>query len=370
MLTKHRSLSTYRKLIAATIFACALLGAATLFSPGVGQVSAQESRFPLDSVVATTTGLNLRDQPAITGAAVATLPVNARATVIGGPFNDSWYWLNFNGVTGYANGKYLALVDENYTPVPEVTASASVSPTAQGSPAASPSVTAAPGTTPQADTTATPTIPVPTTKGDYTGLWLGEMSQGGNVRSGPGLDKPVMKGWWTGRRVLLYEAAQDSKGGVWYRVSEAPEAPMWVHSSLIRKVAPVKFENARWPGKWVNVNLSQQVITAYEGGKPVMVSLTSTGTSKHPTNVGVQKIYWRLPKQTMEGGNLASGDYYKLKDVPYPQYFNSTGEALHGTYWHDNFGRPMSHGCVNLSIPISGWFYGWAGIGTVVYVHN
>ena len=170
--------------------------------------------------------------------------------------------------------------------------------------------------------------------------------------------------------MLLYQAVADAKGGVWYRVSEPPEQPMYVHSSLIRRVAAVKFETARFKGKWVNVNLSQQVVTAYEDAKPVMVTLASTGKAKTPTDLGTWKIYWRLPKQTMEGGNLASGDYYKLKDVPYPQYFNTTGESLHGTYWHDNFGKPMSHGCVNLSIPISGWFYNWASIGTIVYVHN
>ena len=53
----------------------------------------------------------------------------------------------------------------------------------------------------------------------------------------------------------------------------------------------------------------------------------------------------------MQGGNKASGDYYNLKDVPYPQYFNMTGESLHGTYWHDDFGHPHSHGCVNLEHP-------------------
>jgi hypothetical protein len=218
--------------------------------------------------------------------------------------------------------------------------------------------------------TPTPDYTVPTVPGDYTGLWLGEMAVAGNVRSGPGLDKPIMKGWWAGRRVLLYESATDAKGGIWYRVSDPPEDPMWVHSSLIRRVAPVLFEPARFRGHWVNVNLTQQVVTAYENGVPVKVTLASTGKAKTPTEIGTWKIYWRLPKQTMEGGNLASGDYYKLKDVPFPQYFHLSGESLHGTFWHDNFGRPMSHGCVNLSTPIAGWFYGWANIGTVVYVHN
>jgi hypothetical protein len=351
----------YKAILLAT-FTCTLLLAAGLLGPGVGRASAQEARFPLNSVVATTTGLNLRSQPDVSGGTVVAMPVNARATIVGGPFNELWYWLDYNGARGYASRKYLVLVDDKYTPVSTETPAASA--TAQASPSAT-----GQGQTPQPNGSATPDIPTPPTKGDYTGLWLGELSQAGKVRSGPGLDKPGVKNWWVGRRVLLYETAQDSKGGWWYRVSEPPEAPMWVHSSLVRKVAAVKFEGAKFPGRWVNVNLTQQIVTAYDGGKPVMVTLASTGKKKHETNVGIQKIYWRLPKQTMEGGNLASGDYYKLKDVPFPQYFNPTGEALHGTFWHDNFGRPMSHGCVNMSTPIAGWFYGWANIGTVVYVH-
>jgi len=145
---------------------------------------------------------------------------------------------------------------------------------------------------------------------------------------------------------------------------------MWVHSSLIRPVAPVEFQPAKFRGKWVDVNISQQITTAYENGKPVKVTLCSTGKGVNETNLGVWKIYWRLTKQDMQGGNKASGDYYNLKDVPYPQYFNMTGESLHGTYWHDDFGHPHSHGCVNLSIPMAQWFYGWDTIGTIVYVHN
>ena len=209
-----------------------------------------------------------------------------------------------------------------------------------------------------------------TTQGAYAGLWIGEMSNGGNVRTGAGIDRPRLKSWGAGRRVLLYQAVKDSKGGTWYRVSEPPEPPMYVHSSLIRRVAAVKFETARFRGRWVNINVTQQVVTAYEGGVPVKVTLASTGTAKNPSELGIWKIYYRLPKQDMDGGSLAAGDYYNLKDVPYVQYFHNSGEGLHGTYWHDNFGRPMSRGCINLSIPMSEWFYGWANIGTNVYVHK
>ena len=208
-----------------------------------------------------------------------------------------------------------------------------------------------------------------TAPGSYGGLWIGEMSGGGNVRSGPSMASPRLKSWGAGRRVLLYQGVTDASGGLWYRVSEAPEQPMYVHSSLVRRVAAVKFEAGKFRGKWVNINLTQQVVTAYDGGTPLRVTLASTGTKKHPTEVGVWKIFYKLPKQDMDGGSLAAGDYYNLKDVPYPQYFHKSGEGLHGTYWHDDFGRPHSHGCVNLSTPMASWFYGWAPIGTTVWSH-
>lgn len=317
---------------------------------GASSAEAQGQRLALSSVAATNASTPLREQPAADGAVITTLPVNARSIVMGGPFNDNWYWLDYNGTRGYTQGRFLVTVDDKWTPVPVTTPAASA--------------TAAP------QATATPDSSVPSTVGTYSDLWLAEMATGGNVRVGPGLDQKIMKGWWAGRRLILYQAVNDSKGDLWYRVSDPPEAPMYVHSSLVRKVAPVIYEGARYKGRWININISQQIVTAYEDGRPVKVTLTSTGTAKNPTELGVWKIYYRLPKQDMKGGSLASEDYYFLKDVPYPQYFHNSGEGLHGTYWHDDFGRPRSHGCVNLSTPMSEWFYGWAKIGTVVYVHK
>jgi lipoprotein-anchoring transpeptidase ErfK/SrfK len=64
-----------------------------------------------------------------------------------------------------------------------------------------------------------------------------------------------------------------------------------------------------------------------------------------------------------------TGPGYYLPNVPYTMYFYG-GYGLHGTYWHNNFGTPMSHGCVNLSTADSGWLFDWASVGTVVNVHN
>ena len=114
--------------------------------------------------------------------------------------------------------------------------------------------------------------------------------------------------------------------------------------------------------RWIDVDLSRQVLTAYEGQTPVRSTPVSTGLPNTPTPVGQYKIYIKLRYDDMSGP-----DYY-LRDVPYTMYFYR-GYGIHGTYWHSNFGTPMSHGCVNLATPDAEWFYNWAPIGTLVVSH-
>jgi lipoprotein-anchoring transpeptidase ErfK/SrfK len=114
--------------------------------------------------------------------------------------------------------------------------------------------------------------------------------------------------------------------------------------------------------RWIDVNLSQQRVYAYEGSVVVNSFLVSTGTWQHPTVTGQYHIYIKLLYANM------SGPGYYLPNVPYTMYYYK-GYGLHGTYWHHNFGTPMSHGCVNLSIPDAEWLFDWASVGTLVNVH-
>jgi lipoprotein-anchoring transpeptidase ErfK/SrfK len=118
--------------------------------------------------------------------------------------------------------------------------------------------------------------------------------------------------------------------------------------------------------RWVDVNLSTQTLIAFEGDTPVLSSLISSGTSLHPTVTGQYRTYTKYESQTMNG-YLLGYDYY-LEGVPYVMYFYRD-YAIHGTYWHNNFGTPMSHGCVNMNTADAGWLYNWAPLGTVVNVH-
>jgi lipoprotein-anchoring transpeptidase ErfK/SrfK len=121
------------------------------------------------------------------------------------------------------------------------------------------------------------------------------------------------------------------------------------------------------PGeRWIDVNLTQQRLVAYEGDTPVFDTLVSSGTWNHPTVTGQFRVWLRFTSQTMDGRRL--GYNYYLENVPYVMYFYQD-YALHGTFWHNNFGTPMSHGCVNLPTPAAEWIFNWSTIGTLVYVH-
>ena len=118
--------------------------------------------------------------------------------------------------------------------------------------------------------------------------------------------------------------------------------------------------------RWIDVNLTTQRLVAYEGDIPVYESAISSGTASHPTVTGQFAVWLRYEAQTMDGRRLGY-DYY-LPNVPYVMYFYRD-YALHGTYWHNNFGTPMSHGCVNLPTPAAEWLFHWSSYGTVVNVH-
>lgn len=114
--------------------------------------------------------------------------------------------------------------------------------------------------------------------------------------------------------------------------------------------------------RWIDVDLTNQRVYAYEGDAVINSFLVSTGTWLTPTVTGQYKVYVKYRSAPM------SGPGYYLPNVPYIMYFYK-GYGLHGTYWHNNFGTPMSHGCVNLRTDEAAWLYDWASVGTLVNVH-
>jgi lipoprotein-anchoring transpeptidase ErfK/SrfK len=115
--------------------------------------------------------------------------------------------------------------------------------------------------------------------------------------------------------------------------------------------------------RWIDVNLTEQSLTAYEGSVPVHTTLVSTGLPNTPTPVGQFRIWIKLRYDDMAGPG------YYIEDVPYVMYFHG-GYGLHGVTWHGNFGHPMSHGCVNLPTSEAEWLFDWAEVGTLVNIHD
>jgi lipoprotein-anchoring transpeptidase ErfK/SrfK len=114
--------------------------------------------------------------------------------------------------------------------------------------------------------------------------------------------------------------------------------------------------------KHIYVDLTNQILYAYQGQNLFMQAYVSTG-KWHPTPTGDFKIWVKLRATRMTGGEGA--DFYDLPNVPYVMFFSndnvpaSSGFSLHGAYWHDNFGHPMSHGCVNMRIVDVQKLYDW-----------
>lgn len=184
------------------------------------------------------------------------------------------------------------------------------------------------------------------------------------VRAQPGVsdDNPEV-GTVVHNQVLNILETRVVAGQRWYRIGQ----DRWVYGPNVG-VARFKARPSaiRADERWVGVCLREQTAVAYEGDKPVYAALVATGLAGTPTVQGIFRTWWRLVSRKMAGGN------YYLEEVPWTCYFYS-GYALHAAYWHDAFGRPRSHGCVNLSPYDAWWIFKWSEAGgpnsPAVYVY-
>jgi len=191
------------------------------------------------------------------------------------------------------------------------------------------------------------------------------------------------------RSVVSVTGKQRIQKGRFY---DEVEGGGWVADDEVSRVEIAK----KMPGwanegeKWLDINVTRQVLVAYEGTMPVYATLVSTGEAglddpakTKATKRGIFRIHTKYVTATMD--SRVVGEEFELRDVPYVQYFTE-GYALHAAYWHDGFGQPKSHGCINLApedarrlffwtgpaVP-AGWHGASAGTngksGTVVFVH-
>jgi len=127
--------------------------------------------------------------------------------------------------------------------------------------------------------------------------------------------------------------------------------------------------------KKIEVDLSKQKLYGYENGQKIFEFLISSGTwNRTPT--GTFKIWAKVKSQKMSGGSKELGTYFYLPNVPYIMFFyndqtpKQMGYGIHGTYWHNQFGKPMSHGCINMKTEEAKLLYEWADMETPIEIYG
>lgn len=215
-----------------------------------------------------------------------------------------------------------------------------------------------------------------------TTSWQGVAGLVVNRRAEPNRSKPAVGElqagapvevvrWVSGEEV---EPANDT----WAELSDGT----YVFSTSLRRagaLAPTTLPaDAPTTGKWVDVNLTEQIATAYDGRTAVRSTLISSGRPGWETPLGVFPVLRRVEKDTMDGSTLVgqgpngSGASYKVDNVRYVQYFTEDGSAIHENYWRRpaTFGMPGSHGCIGMPPADAAWFWQFATVGTPLVIHE
>lgn len=274
-------------------------------------------------------GLNLRELPDSASPVLTLVPENAEFIAVSGN-HDAW-------VPGYVDG-YAGWLAQDWL-------------------------------------TTAPALPTRPTSDWKLNVWQGASLSETNVREKPDTraktvrelsfgDPVEVTAWVEGEEV--YEGAdlwaQLGSGGFVYGRNVGRNAPV--------EPTPVPAGSPTW-GKWIDVNLTQQLMVAYEGTTAVRVAVMTSGMAGHETPVGWWATSWRVANETMTSGAIGAEDFFDLRNVLFTQYFTDRGHAIHFAWWRtrETIGRPGSHGCLNLLLDDSRFFWDWAPIGTPVITH-
>lgn len=164
----------------------------------------------------------------------------------------------------------------------------------------------------------------------------------------------------------------------WLRYPERASSTYYVAASVVEPFTNIGtvesthtlIAQADATGKRILVDISDQTLYAYDSGKLFMQQKVSTGKDLTPTTVGNFIVYRKSPSRYMQGPTPESDQLFDLPGVPWNLYFTIDGGAIHGAYWHNSFGEPWSHGCVNLPPDKAQELYEWAPIGIRVFVQE
>ena len=206
-------------------------------------------------------------------------------------------------------------------------------------------------------------------------VWQGAVLSEVNVRREPSTQSATL-------RVLPY--GEPVEVSAWVKGEEVyTGAALWartgpdqyVYGRNVGRNAPVRPtpipDDAPKTGKWIDVNLTQQIMVAYVDRDPVHTCLVTTGMAGWETPAGSYRVLVRVANETMESDSIGAENFYELKDVLFTQYFTDEGHAIHFAWWRtaETIGRPGSHGCLNLLLGDSQFYWDWTDIGTPIIIH-
>jgi lipoprotein-anchoring transpeptidase ErfK/SrfK len=151
---------------------------------------------------------------------------------------------------------------------------------------------------------------------------------------------------------------------IWYKIYDRQTQEwLYVPAHEMRLIAPAELDplSAEVPEeeKYVYVDLENQFVTVFEDERPVLAARCSTGAQGTETPVGEFRTFHKGPSIHMTNQGDGTENTYHLPGVPWVSFFTGTGVAFHGTYWHNNYGRPTSRGCVNLTPGDAKFIYRW-----------
>ena len=192
------------------------------------------------------------------------------------------------------------------------------------------------------------------------------------------------RGWEKMMPPIYYESVhwvdgiqEGPDGNLWYRIWDELDSNVdyFLPAATMRPIPHNELEpispDVPWDKKRIDVNLTTQTLTAFEYDKPVFQTKISSGVAGKDTMTprGKFQVIDKMPSKHMgnsffgvstKGNLLADAEGYVLPGVPWTSFFTGVGHAFHGTYWHENYGAPMSHGCINMRTPEARWIFRWA----------
>ena len=156
------------------------------------------------------------------------------------------------------------------------------------------------------------------------------------------------------RSLVIVHETREVEQRKWCRIGTG----VWVPYNRLAMVIPaLRPQEVGESERWIEVNLTEQTLSAYEGDRLIFATLVSSGDERFPTIKGLFRIWAKVRIGKMSGGE-GDADRYYVEDVPWHMYFHQS-YGLHTSYWHDFFGLPNSHGCVNLAPKDALWLFEW-----------